>query len=262
MAQDLIDDRLIGALHVQAMGRRAFIEDPTIEHVTFQAGTLNGLMDGHLRGDATLGDLLLHGDHGIGTVQNLAGELVIVDGAPFVINGDGVVDRVSEHTRTPFAVICQFNPQAHAELTAPLGLAQLRDVVDALALVPEDILAIRVDGQFGDLRLRSVHAQKPPYPSLLEVTEHQTEWTVSSARGTVVGFRFPDRMAGVEVPGHHLHFLSDDLTHGGHVLDLTLIEGHAMVDSGKELHVELPDHIELGVPGAADRAAIRMAEGG
>lgn len=262
MAQDLIDDRLIGALHVQAMGRRAFIRDPAAEHTTFQAGTLNGLMDGHLGGDATLVDLLLHGDHGIGTVQNLAGELVIIDGEPFVINGDGDVDRVPENTRTPFAVVCQFTPQERAELTDPLGLAELRDVVDDLVAAPSSILAIRVDGQFRDLRLRSVHAQKPPYPSLLEVTKHQTEWALSSARGTVVGFRFPDRMAGVEVPGHHLHFLSDDRTHGGHVLDLTLIEGHAMADSGDELHVELPDHIELGVPGAADRAAIRMAEGG
>ena len=109
--------------------------------------------------------------------------------------------------------------------------------------------------------MRSVHAQHPPYPPLAEVTKHQTEWHLPAARGTVVGFRFPDSVAGVEVPGHHLHFLSDDKRHGGHVLDLTMLTGRVAVDGGEELHVELPKDVRLEVPGVADRAAIRAVEG-
>jgi acetolactate decarboxylase len=94
------------------------------------------------------------------------------------------------------------------------------------------------------------------------VTKHQTEWSLPAASGSVIGFRFPDLLAGVEVPGYHLHFLSDDREHGGHVLDLTMLRGSMQVDGGNELHVELPAHIGLGTPGVADRAAIRSAEGG
>ncbi len=262
MARDIIDDRLLGALHIRAMDRASFRSDPAVEHVAFQAGTLNALMDGHFGGDATVGEVLAHGDHGIGTIEHLAGELVIVDGEAFVVDARGVVKRVPSDTPTPFAVVCQFSPLAVVELHGPLGLSKLRERLDGLVSESLSVLAVKVDGEFAELRLRSVHAQQPPYPSLTEVTRHQTEWRVASACGTVVGFRFPDRAAGVEVPGYHLHFISDDRTQGGHVLDLTMVRGKAAVDGGDDLHVELPKHIGLGVPGVADRAAIRSAEGG
>src|SRR5690606_11693531 len=103
---------------------------------------------------------------------------------------------------------------------------------------------------------------EPPYPPLSEVVEHQTEWEVPGAAGTLLGFRFPDASAAVEVPGYHLHFLADDRSVGGHVLALTLVDGTANLDAGDELHVELPARVGLGVPGAADRAEIARLEGG
>jgi acetolactate decarboxylase len=242
------------------MDRAGFRHDPAAEHTAFQAGTLNALMEGHFEGDLTVGELLQHGDLGIGTVDRLAGELVIVDGSAFVVDGAGVVADVPSSTKTPFAVVSRFSPTVEAELRGPMGLAEVIARVDGLLSTEISVLALRVHGDFTDLHLRSVHAQHRPYPPLLEVTRHQTEWDLPAARGTLVGFRFPDQVAGVEVPGYHLHFLSDDRAQGGHVLDLSLRRGVASVDGGDELHVELSQHIGLGVPGVADRAAIRAAE--
>ena len=105
-------------------------------------------------------------------------------------------------------------------------------------------------------------AQRPPYVSLAEVTRHQSEWTLAAASGSVVGFRFPDQVAGIEVPGYHLHFLSHDRATGGHVLELSVLHGTLRLDQGAELHAEVPAGVSLGRPGAADRAAIRAVEGG
>ena len=261
MTRDIVDDVLIGALHLRALTRAGLRHDPAAEHVAFQAGTLDALMAGRYDGDATIGDLLAHGDLGIGTTQGLGGELVVVDGEPFVIDGDGSVSRVPPDMRTPFAVVCRFAPSA---TTAASGLdaEALRRRIDQLAPAHAEVLAVRVDGRFAHLQLRSVHAPSRPYPPLAEVTSHQTEWTVPTADGSLVGFRFPDATAGIEVPGYHLHFLSEDRGIGGHVLAATLVEGSVAVDAADELHVELPDHVGLGVPGAADRAAIRSVEGG
>jgi acetolactate decarboxylase len=261
MSRDILDDRLLGALHLRAMTRAGLRHDPVAEHVAFQAETLDALMDGRYDGDASIGDLLAHGDHGIGTTQGLGGELVVLDGRAFVVDGDGLVAPVAPSTSTPFAVVCRFAPSASVD-AAGLDLAALHDRIDALAPSGADVLAVRVDGRFADLRLRSVHAPTRPYPPLAEVTAHQTEWSVTTAEGTLVGFRFPDATAGVEVPGYHLHFLSEDRLVGGHVLAATLVGGTIAVDGVDELHVELPDHVGLGVPGAADRAAIRSVEGG
>ena len=261
MARDIVDDRLIGALHVRALTHHGFAHDPAVERTAFQVGTLDALIDGRFDGDTTIGELLAHGDLGLGTVQHLGGELVVVDGAAFVVDADGRVHAVPPATRTPFAVVCRFAPTEHTALTGPMALAEVQRALDKLA--PHTaVVAVRVDGTFTHLRLRSVREQQPPYPPLAEVTAHQTEWDLDHATGTLLGFRFPDTVAGLEAPGYHLHFLADDRRHGGHVLDGVLVSGTAAVDGGDELHVELPPGVGLGTPGVTDRARIRLVEGG
>jgi acetolactate decarboxylase len=262
MARDVIDDRLIGALHLRALTRSGILHELPTAHTVVQTGTIAGLMDGHYDGDLRVGDLLARADLGVGTVQHLDGELVIVDTEAWVAHADGSVQRVPPETKTPFVVACAFAPAATQRADAPLGLRDLCAALDALAQAGgEPIVAVRVDGAFGDLRLRSVRAQQPPYPPLKDVVAHQTEWTVARSYGTVVGFRFPDASAGLEVPGYHLHFLSRDRRHGGHVLDLTLLHGDLAVDGEHELHVEVPAGLRLGEPGTL-AAEIHAVEGG
>jgi hypothetical protein len=51
------------------------------EHHFFQVSTLDALIDRRFDGDMTLAELAAHGDHGIGTLNGLDGELVLVDGS-------------------------------------------------------------------------------------------------------------------------------------------------------------------------------------
>jgi len=261
MARDVVDDRLIGALHVRALTRSGFDHDASATHLVVQAGTVAALMDGHYDGDLTLGEVLARADHGIGTVQGLDGELVIIDGEAWVAHGDRRVTRVPPATKTPFAVACRFAAASSHELSGRHSFAALVHALDAFAPDTEPVVAVRVDGRFENLRLRSVTGQHPPYPPLTEVVRHQTEWTVDAATGSIVGFRFPDASSGIEVAGYHLHFISDDRTVAGHVLDLTLFDGTALVDGAHELHVEVPAGLTLGQPGALAEE-IHAVEGG
>ena len=70
--REIIDDRLIGALHVRALGRGGFAHQVDEEHVAFQVSTLDALMAGDYDGDTTVGELLEHGDLGIGTIADAA----------------------------------------------------------------------------------------------------------------------------------------------------------------------------------------------
>jgi acetolactate decarboxylase len=262
VARDIIDDRLVGALHLRSLTRQGLDHDPAHEHLAVQAGTLRALMEGEYRGDATLAEVLRMGDLGIGTVQQLGGELVVVDGEPWLAEADGSVHRVDPSTRTPFAVVCRFRPELSTPTTGPLTLEELHRALDRLAPADAPVVAVRVDGTFTDLSLRSVERQTPPFVPLREVVAHQTQWAVPEAKGTLVGFRFPDATAGVEVPGYHLHFLSRDRRVAGHVMGLTLVAGTLGIDRCDELHVELPAGSGLGVPGAVDRQEIARLEGG
>jgi acetolactate decarboxylase len=261
VARDVVDDRLIGALHVRALTRAGLLREHARPHEVVQAGTIAALMDGHYDGDIRIGDVLERADTGVGTTQHLDGELVIVEGRAFAARADGRVDAVPGETKTPFVVACRFVAAARRSVSRAITLDELCRALDDMAPAAEPVVAVRLDGRFRDLRLRSVHAQRPPYPPLSEVVAHQTEWTVDAARGTVVGFRFPDGSSGIEVPGYHLHFLSDDHTHGGHVLALVLEEGDLAIDGEHELHVEVPAGIRLGEPGAL-KEEIHAVEGG
>ncbi len=267
MARDIVDDRLIGALHVRALSRAGLQHDAADEHVAVQAGTLAALLEGGYDGDATLAEILRLGDLGLGTVQHLDGELVVLDGAAWAVRSDGRVDALDGSVRTPFAVVCRFRGETSLHCNGPWTLAELRDRIDGVATgemsgLDDEIVAVRATGRFADLRLRSVARQHHPYPPLRDVVAHQTEWQVTSAVGTIVGFRFPDTLAGVEVPGYHVHFLSDDRTAGGHVIDLTMLDGDVQLQHCDNLHVELPAGVALGSPGAVDRDEVRQVEGG
>jgi acetolactate decarboxylase len=241
MTSDIIDDRLIGALHVRALTRAGLDHDAAQEHTVVQAGTLEALMAGGYDGDTSLAEILRLGTLGIGTVRALNGELIVVDGHAWSAHADGTVHALAPTVMTPFAVVVPFAPMAPTD--AP-------------------VIAVRIDGDFTDLVLRSVERQTKPYKPLREVVAHQSEWRVERASGTVVGFRFPDATAGIEVPGHHLHFLSDDRKLGGHIISIALERGEMSVDPCHDLHVELPPGMELGQPGTVDRSEIAKIEGG
>jgi acetolactate decarboxylase len=262
VARDIIDDRFIGALHLRALTHAGLDHDPVVEHTAIQAGTLDALMVGGYAGDTSLGELLRLGSHGIGTVQSLDGELIVIDGEAWSAHADGAVTRLDPETLTPFAVVAGFDPTITTSIETRLTLHELHTAIDGLSRPSAPVLAIRIDGTFSGLALRSVERQDPPYKPLREIVAHQTEWSIAAATGTIVGFRFPDATAGVEVSGYHLHFISDDRSIGGHVLSLALDHGTIAIDPCRDLHVELPAGVSLGVPGAADRDEIARLEGG
>jgi acetolactate decarboxylase len=259
------DHRLARAahLHVRELGHDAFVRTRARAHTVDQTSSIDALLRGAYEGDVTIGELRRHGDLGLGTVQQLDGEMVLVDGECFQVRADGTVHRVDDDVRTPFAVVCRFRPGAPVRLPGPLPFGELTQRLDELAS-GAIVQAVRVDGDFTDLALRSVPRQEPPYRPLSEVVHDQTEWSLERARGSLVGFRFPDEAQGIDVAGYHLHFIADDRTTGGHVLDLVLEDGVARLDGASELRVEVPDGVELGEAGAdADRdAEIRAVEGG
>jgi len=129
--------------------------------------------------------------------------------------------------------------------------------VDNLAPNQNLFLAVRFDGYFPLMKVRSVPKQEKPYPPLADVTAHQTVFEYTSARGTVLGFRCPAFIQGINVPGWHLHFISDDKTQAGHILDFTTVGGNLQLDACNRFYMMLPNHDEFA---ALDLTKDRSAE--
>lgn len=205
-----------------------------------QTSVINSLMIGRYDGVTPVADLLRRGDFGLGTVDHLDGELIILDGRAYQARGDGsVVDAAG--TTTPFAVATRFD--ADGELPCPPSrrLLDLESALDAALPQRNAFVAIRIEVDLEAVTIRSVPRQEPPYRPLEEVSKSQSVWTREEVKGTLLGIRSPAWVRGLTVPGYHWHFLAADRALGGHVLDLRVRAGAIQYDVCREWEILLPD---------------------
>ena len=257
----MLDERLIRALHVEAL-RRDQIHAEREPHVLFQASTIGALIEGAYEGDVSFAELAEHGDLGLGTLNHLDGEMIALDGRFYRADTEGAINEVDPDERTPFAVLTWFHPTIEVELAGPLDNEELLGRLDEALPDGTNACAVRIHGSFELIRARSVPRQSPPYRPLTEVVADQHVFELTGVEGTVVGFRFPDYSEGVEVSGYHLHFISQDRSRGGHVLECRPGAGRALIDPSTDLHLELPPGVELDSPGlsTSTREAIDRVE--
>ncbi len=257
----MLDERWIRTLHVETM-REQELHAEREHHVLFQASTIGALLDGAYEGDLSFAELAEHGDLGLGTLNGLDGEMIALDGGFYRADVDGEVDEVEPDARTPFAVVTRFEPTIDRTIGGPLDQMELLAQLDELIPAEAASCAIRLDGRFELVRARSVPRQTPPYRPLTEVVLEQHVFELSDIEGTMLGFRFPDYVEGIEVSGYHLHFISADCSRGGHVLASRSNGLRARLDPSSELHIELPPTVDLGDPdlAAATHAAVNAVE--
>ncbi|MEV5361106.1 acetolactate decarboxylase, partial [Micrococcus luteus] len=223
-----------------SLARLRHLHRPTDAAEVFQTSTIGALLAGVYDGDLTVGELLRHGDFGLGTFNRLDGEMVIVDGRCYHLRADGTAHRAESGELTPFAAVTRF----HAVDTVGIPTDTSRDDVvrrvDDVIDSPNLMHAVRITGTFAAVRTRTVRAQTPPYPPLTEASDEQAEQVFDDVDGDIVGFRTPDFEQGISVAGYHLHFLDRARAHGGHVLDFTLRSGRVALSTAAELHLRLP----------------------
>jgi len=219
--------------------------------ILYQVSTIDALLQGVYDGVLSIGELGTHGDFGIGTLDGLDGEMLALDGDYYQIKTDGIAYPVSENVTTPFATVTHFEADENFRLEKPMNLTELEQYLD-LNLPSENLFyAVKIDGDFSYLKARSVPKQERPYPKLADAVSKQTVFEYENVSGTLVGFRTPDYVKGINVPGYHLHFITANRSAGGHVLELQLENGTAVLDTTNAFFMELPtsgdfSKVELG----------------
>jgi len=206
----------------------------------FQTSTIDALLAGVYDADLSCGDLLKHGDFGIGTFDRIDGEMLVLEGIIYQIKGDGKVYKPDSSCKTPFATICHFNPEQTIAIDISMDYKRLETVIDAAAPNQNLFCAIKITGQFKSMKTRSVPAQEMPYAPLKEVTANQPEFDMNNIFGTIVGFRCPPYVDGINVSGYHLHFISRERNQGGHVLSFEILEGTCDIDLLDQFSLRLP----------------------
>ena len=218
---------------------RQFLVDTSKENAVYLSAPINALVEGLYVENTTMAEIKRHGDFGLGTFNFLDGEMVLIDGHVYQIRSDGKVYHVEDNEQSPFACVTFFNPDTIEDLENSNNYKGFQDLLNNLIPSENMLYAIRIDGTFSHVKTRVV-PRSENYRPLVEATKNQPVFDFHDVRGCLAGFYTPRFMESLNAPGYHIHFLSEDRQHGGHLIECALGKVRIGIQHVPKLDVGLP----------------------
>lgn len=242
LEQQLADAARVSGCTPEEIARTALAKHLSAEmrpNSLYLSAPVNALVQGIYKENTTVADIRRHGDFGLGTFNDLDGEMVMLDGNIYQVKSDGQVYSVADSVLTPFACVTFFRALTHEEIDDPCDYAGFNHLLQQIIPSPNVLYAVKVDGQFSHVKTRSVPRQEH-YRPLVEVAKNQPIFNFQDIEGYLVGFYTPDFMPSISVPGYHLHFLSRDFSSGGHLLACSVKKARVSIQIISKLELGLP----------------------
>ncbi|WP_135605254.1 acetolactate decarboxylase [Methanococcoides sp. NM1] len=214
--------------------------------VLYQVSTIDALLEGLYDGQLSMGELKEQGDLGLGTFDALDGEMIVIDGEVYQMKTDGYAYSVDDTVTTPFAAVTDFETDESIVLKEPSHSSEVALLIWELLPSKNLMYAIRIDGTFEHMKVRSVPVQEEPYPLLVDViADEQAVFELEDVEGSIVGFWLPYYVEGINVPGYHFHFIDTGREKGGHVLEYVIRNGTIYIDQTAGFELVLPESAEF-----------------
>lgn len=210
----------------------------------YQASTLQALALGYTRPVVTVQKLLEHGDTGLGTFENVDGEMIVVDGVCYQAKQDGGIVRTSGEAGVPFAVSGFIKNGRKFSMG---GFSDIDAIKQELTVKIEEDFGLnsihiaRIDGFFDTVHARAGAPYRSQHVTLKNIlSKTQKDFCFEQLYGTLVCVYYPDYMDGINAAGWHLHFISEDRTRGGHVFSVSLSSGECLLQKMDRIEIQLP----------------------
>ena len=211
----------------------------------YQVSTLQALMLGYFRSVIKVSELLKHGDIGLGTFTDVDGEMIVLDGSCYRATENGDVVPAEPDRGVPFSTVCTMEDTTPMEFgrmnSADELKAALNNLIDSHFGLNSMHMA-RIDGEFELIDARSESGYESVHVDLKTILgKTQKAFKFENIKGTLVCVYFPDYMDGINAAGWHLHFISKDRKHGGHLFDLVMKSGKGKISKINSIELKLPD---------------------
>ena len=216
-----------------------------MKQTLYQISTLQALSMGYSRAVIPVEAFLQYGNIGLGTFEDVNGEMILLDGQCYRASENGAVVRAEPDRGVPFAVATFFHHGNRIHVENVENIDALKHLLDLR--IEEDfglnsMHIVRIDGSFAKVCARSESAHRSHHVSLKDILQKtQNDFIFHDIIGTLVCVYFPDYMDGINAPGWHLHFISDDRSLGGHVFDLTMKQGTMIINKISQIQIQLPN---------------------
>lgn len=208
--------------------------------IMYQIGLVPAFLNGIYTSDFNFKSLSKKGDIGLGTINQLNGEMIALDGRFYSIDKNGVASEIADSIFTPYAVVSFFKPQHFYSIRDISSLSNLNQHLISLLDNTNIFYMIRIDGEFASLQLRSETCQcmgGVPIAELLE--KNQVEFSIEKSKGTLVATFSPAYTKNMCITDFHYHYLNANKTTGGHVFDLKVVSAQISIQPIYRFQLEL-----------------------
>ena len=143
-------------------------------------------------------------------------------GVAYLATADGNVTVMSPEDGVAFSTVAKFDTTVPVEKLENISSIEVlkEKLAPYVEKNPNIFYMLKATGTFGKMHVRSCYACEKPYPTLSEAASHQKEFQYQNVSGSVIAVYCPPYVEGINLPGWHFHFLSQDKTTGGHILGL------------------------------------------
>jgi len=221
-----------------------------------QTDAVTDLLHGNYESVTTVAEVFPHSLLGLGVADRLDGEIVSIDGETWRVPASGIPEIAHNNLGMPFAISAEGGTPIPVVVEQGATVDDISHLIESIVAELNDgkhtIVAVRIDGTFSNVLLRSEHRQEPPFEHLDEVLRQETQFPFESWSGTLVGFSFPQTNdQGITIPGLHLHAISADRTSGGHC--------HSAIVSAATMNIWLDDS-DIAIPQTRISHAMKLLE--
>lgn len=210
----------------------------------YQVSTLQALALGYSRSVVTVNEFMEHGDTGLGTFENVDGEMIVLDGICYQAKPDGSIIQAEDSAGVPFAVTGFVKDGRKFNIAEKKSLDDLK--LELTLRIEEDfglnsIHIARIDGWFNVIHARAGAPYRSHHVSLKDIlSKTQKDFSFEKLYGTLVCVYYPDYMDGINASGWHMHFLSEDRKLGGHVFEASMTSGECLLQKMDRIEIQLP----------------------
>ena len=159
------------------------------ENKMYQVSTLQALALGYSRPVIRVRDLLSKGDIGLGTFENVNGEMIVMEGCCYRADQNGQISQVPMETGVPFATVGRFYGDQQCVLE---GITDLESIKTELTKkIEEDfglnsMHVVKLDGEFEKVDARSEAPYKSQHITLKTIlSETQKAFVFENIRGSL-----------------------------------------------------------------------------
>ncbi len=208
------------------------------EKTIYQISTIENIKQKQFKGLVNLYSLRSFGDFGIGTLEGMDGELILLDNCFYKANQELEVHKPELTEQSPFCILTRFT-------SSSTSTDQVENELDFSKRIQsyyrhKNLLAIKAEGKFEKLTLRSGKKQFPPYHELENLLKNAVKKEFEHIEGTLIGFYFPTSFNGMAQENFHFHFISGDQKIAGHLLEFNKAKLKITIDTKEYLTILNP----------------------